>query len=145
MACGTASPASPVPPLASNDRLARAVTSGSDAKICRDDGELPASVFVQEGNWELSVDRIDHMSATQAAKQGQIIAAKRGPLRTFHGWGIIDMQSVQKLGFKVVKSPQIGHKWHADIQLPADASTDNTIHRDYAGKLARSSKWKQKT
>ena len=144
MACGTQSPASPVPSLASNERLARAVTSGSDAKICREDGEVPASVFVHEGNWELSVDRIDHMTPTQAVNQGQIIAAKRGPKRTFHGWGLIDVQSVQGLGFSPVKSPQTGHKWHADIQLPANAATNNTTHWDYAGKLARGSKWKQK-
>ena len=143
MACGTESPASRVPSLNPSEKLARAVTSGTDAKVCRKSDKVPASVFVQEGNWELSVDRIDHMSDTEAVQQGQLIAKKRTPKRTFHGWGLIEVQFVKDLGFKAVKSPQSGHLGHADIQLLASAATDNIVHRDYAGKLARKAKWRE--
>ena len=144
MACGTESPSSPVPTLDPEETLARAVTSGSDERTYRNSCKVPASVFIQDGNWELSVDRINQMSDSEAVQQGQFIAANRTPPRTLHGWGTIEVQCVLDLGLNAVKSPQTDHKWHADIQLPPSAATDNTVHRDYAGQLARRSKWREK-
>ena len=143
MACGTESLSSPVSPLNAEETLARAVTSGNDERTYRKSGKVPASVFIQDGNWELSTDRIDQMSDPEAVQQGQFIAENRTPPRTLHGWGTIEVQCVLDLGFNAVKSPQNDHKWHADIQLPANAATDNTVHRTYAGLLARRSKWRE--
>jgi hypothetical protein len=143
MACGTESATSPVPPVALQETLARAVTSGDDAKQWRR-GDFPASTFTQENEQELSVDRFGKMTPDDAVKQGHITATRRGEGRRFHGWALISVSSIQNVGLEAFRSPQAEHKWHADIALPPNAATNVMIHRQGAAKLARRAEWRVK-
>ena len=144
MACGTESPSSPVPQVEHEETLARAVTNDGDAKYARNnEGEIKSSTFIHYGRNELSADRYDKMDQGTAVNQGHSVAATRGAKNKFEGWALIKVVCVENAGLKATKSPQDGHKWHADILLPEQAETDRKTHYNHAGNLARRANWKE--
>ena len=143
MACGTESAASPTPSLSDREMLARAVTRSSEARQSRKDN-IPASVFMREGSFELSTDRITRMTDDQAVEQGEHIAKTAGDTRSFYGWAVISVPNVKDVKLTAIKSPLSGHKWHADILFPEEAVADSTKHTQWAGELARRADWKER-
>ena len=131
------------PPVVGKETLARAVTSGSEARLARNhDGKIGASTFTHYDRRKLSVDRIDCMMEDEAVDRGVAVAVERGPNRRFHGWALIEASEVMNLGLEAIATPQEAHRWHADIVLPEEAATDQAAHNRYAAALARRAEWR---
>ena len=143
MACGTESATSPTPPLSDWETLARAVIRSGEARQSGK-GIIPASVFMREADSELSTDRTTRMTDEQAVEQGQRIAKAAGPDRNFYGWAVISVTCVREVNLTAIKSPVVGHKWHADILFPEEVIIDPTKHTQLAGELARRADWKER-
>ena len=123
--------------------LARAVIRSGEARQSRKDN-IPASIFMREADPELSTDRITRMTDEQAVEQGEHIAKTAGADRNFYGWAVISVPRVKDVNLTAIKSPLLGHKWHADILFSADAVADSTKHTQLAGELARRADWKER-
>lgn len=143
MACGTESAAFPVPSLSDWEMLARAVIRSGEARQSRK-GNIPASIFMRKADSELSTDRITQMTDEQAVEQGEHIAKTAGEERNFYGWAVISVTNVQDVNLAAIKSPLLGHKWHADILFPEEAVIEPTKHTQLAGELARRADWKER-
>jgi hypothetical protein len=134
---------STVLPISQDEVLARAVVSSKDARLSRN-GVVPVRVFSYPGHFRISVDRFSKMTTAEAVQSGEHIAASRGTDRTFYGWALIEVTDAKQSGFEVEPTPKRNSPWHADILLPEQAAYDDDLHHEYAGALARRSKWEER-
>lgn len=132
-----------VPGICQSENVARAITTSTEARHARN-GNVPASVFTYYGHSKISVERIDRMEKGEAARHGDDIAAKRGANRTFYGWAVMAVSDVREEGCDVEAAPEPDNDWHAHIVMPRSATSDDNLHDEHAGKLARRAAWQDK-
>ena len=128
-------------PVNDKELVGRIVSSRTEAKFCRS-GDVPASVFSQPGNFEISVDRVDRMTPGEAIRHGELIASLRGTNRLFRGWALLRRPDMSHAGCGCRASPGFDNFWHADILMPQTAAGDNSLHGVFAAALARRSSWR---
>ena len=130
----------------STNELGRAVTSGEEAKLCRD-GELPVSVFTRHGTNEISVDRFGRAKVDVYVASGVAVAQARGAFRTFHGWLVISDAIISAVQLTSRADPILAdpilpdNPNHFNIVLPLSAANDDNVYDRWAAKLARNSDW----
>lgn len=91
---------------------------------------------------EISVDRFDYLNMEGAIQLGQL----REKHRTGHfwGWAIIFAEHARGKGRNVAASPSEveGNPAHADIILPASATTNEEDRKEHLKALAEQSIWR---
>ena len=132
-----------VPEIEDDETLARAVVSSMEAKLSRG-GDVPATVFIYHGNFEISVDRVSKMTTIEAVRHGEIIASERGSNRSFYGWATLTRPKVLDAKCGCRASPEVNNLWHVDILMPEAAAGDDRLHDEFAAALARRSFWRDR-
>ena len=94
--------------------------------------------FYQQGQSEISVDRLDHAPPGFLREFAERSAAKRKSVSTFHGWAKLTVKQASEDGRWVEADPQVNNPFHAIIHLKA-AATDDYNCRQEAMELARHS------
>ena len=84
------------------------------------------------------------MEKDEATRHGDEIAAKRGANRTFYGWAVMTVTTVREAGCDAEAAPEPYNDWHAHIAMPQSAASDDDLHDEHAGKLARRAAWLDK-
>ena len=130
--------------IAPEEILGRGVFSGNDRKRARR-GSVPPTLFMEQGNNELSVDRLTHAPIEKAVELGNQRAESRGSDRNFHGWAVVKAFEAARNGREVLASPLSAgtNPFHADIVLPELVVNDKVERLAHASELARVSTWKE--
>lgn len=128
--------------IAPDERLGRGVFSSRYRNRSRR-GTVPYHVFLERpGNVEISVDRVDLASSTEATRIADGVATARNA--TFHGWAVIAAKRARANGRQTVATPQLDNPYHADIVLPAPAAGDREKQIRHAHELADASEWRER-
>ena len=128
--------------IAPDECLGRGVFSSRDRDRSRR-GTVPHHVFLgKRGNVEISVDRVDLVSSTEAARIADGVATARNA--TFHGWAVITAKQACASERQTVATPRRDNPYHADIVLPDSAAEDRERQKRHAHELADASKWRER-
>ena len=131
--------------IAPEEELGRGIFSRKHAQRAQRT-RVPLHVFlVQEGNREISIDRLtfaalDHKATVLADE----IAAARNA--TFYGWAVVTAEKAGNNGRHVIASPrpERNNSYHADIILPEIAGEDREEQKRHAQELADTSQWRER-
>lgn len=131
--------------IAPEEELARGIFSKKHAQRAQRT-RVPLHVFlVQEGNVEISVDRLTFAALdNKATVIADEIAAARNA--TFYGWAVVTADRAGNNGRRVIASPrpERGNPYHADIVLPELAGEDREEQKRHAQELADASRWRER-
>lgn len=151
--------ASPVPPVADQEKLGRIVSSKDEARkaMSAGDASLVPCFLPRKGQSRLSVDRLSKAPRDVAVANGARVAEKRqrGIVRItgrrsrdiqFCGWGVITANAARNVGCSVEATPiegdaDVENPYHADIVLPKTVETNEEERKDYAQQLALAARW----
>lgn len=127
------------------EELGRSVFRENQAKRARRGRVLPNIFLVEEGNREISVDRLTFASLHNKATT---IAHKTALARnaTFYGWAVVAAEKASNNGRHVIATPQPNHDnpYHADIILPELSGEDRDEQKRHAQELADASEWRER-
>ena len=131
--------------IAPEEELGRGIFSKKHAQRAQRT-RVPLHVFlVQEGNTEISVDRLTFAALDNRAT---VIANETAAARnaTFYGWSVVTAEKAVNNGRRVVASPrpERGNPYHADIILPELAGEDREEQKRHAQELADDSRWRER-
>ena len=131
--------------IAPEEELGRGVFSNRHAQRARR-ARVPLHAFlVQEGNTEISVDRLTFAALdNKATAIANETAAARNA--TFYGWAVVAAEKAGHNGRHVIASPrpERGNPYHADIILPELAGEDREEQKRHAQELADASEWRER-
>lgn len=108
-----------------DDALGRSVGSTKEAQQARR-GNFRLNRFLpKRGEIDLSVDRID----SRWIDSGRLIAESREHSRgkSFHGWVVVSVKIVRRIGLEVNPSPIEGNPFHADIKYALEDRDDQKL------------------
>ena len=131
--------------IAREEELGRDIFSKKHAQRAHR-ARVPLHVFlVQEGNTEISVDRLTFAVTDNKAT---IIADETAAARnaTFYGWAVVTAEKTSNNGRSVIASPRPkrDNSYHADIILPELAGEDREEQKRHAQELADASRWHER-
>ena len=131
--------------IAPEEELGRGVFSKKHAQRAQRT-RVPLNIFlVQEGNTEISVDRLTFAASDNKAT---IIADETAAARnaTFYGWAVVTAEKAGDNGRHVIASPrpERGNPYHADIILPEFSGEDREEQKRHAQELADTSEWRER-
>ena len=131
--------------IAPEEELGRGIFSKRHAQRAQRT-RVPLNVFlVQEGNTEISVDRLTFAALDNKAI---VIADETAAVRnaTFYGWAVVTAEKAGNNGRHVIASPrpERGNPYHADIILPELAGEDREEQKRHAQELADASHWRER-
>ena len=134
--------------LQDHHTLARSVTSGDDAKKCRNpETPIPISVFDDPSD-VISTDWTDFASQAVLVQLGEERAKKRGQGRKFHGWVRLSVAAARGNGHlirtvyhrEVEATPNnLANPFHVDICLPNGVPGD--VRTEHLHELVDASEW----
>lgn len=133
-------------PLEGHHTLARSVTSGQDAKICRRAVVIPILVF-DDSSDVISTDWTDIASEGELVELGKERAQKRGVNRKFHGWAMLSVQDAKGSGRTVCHTPMemtpdsLPNPFHVDIKLRLMNGAPGDIRTQHLQELADAARW----
>ena len=128
--------------IASGEHLGRGVFSSRHRDRARR-ARVPHHVFLEiAGEARLSVDRLDVASPEEAIEIAQDVATSRNA--TFYGWAVVTVEQAYDNGRRVIATPQLHNRCHADIVLPDPAVEDREEQKRHAQELADSSIWRER-
>lgn len=97
------------------------------AKRCQA-GHIPTKVFLNAKQTRLlSVDRLNRAPLSWFTELGDRDALTRSPQgkRRFYGWAVLSVPDASRSGRRVVASPTLFNRHHADIALPITEGDDD--------------------
>ena len=131
--------------IAPEEELARGVFSKKHAQRAQPTRVPLHVLLVQEGNVEISVDRLTFAALDNKATDiADEIAAARNA--TFYGWAVVTAEKAGNNGRRVIASPrpERGNPYHADIVLPELSGEDREEQKRHAQELADASEWRER-
>ena len=130
--------------IAPGETLGRRVVSKSRSKRASLRGTIQHDIFQPPvGEREISVDRLDWMTAEAATGIAERASAARG--KPFYGWAVIEAGRAQANGRQTVATPQPDNPCHADIVLPPSASEDRDERKRHQQDLADEACWRERS
>jgi len=128
--------------IALTEDLGRGVFSGKQAKRAQR-ARVSFHVFLeQEGNTEISVDRLTLAPEDQATAIAGKVASAR--IRAFYGWAVVTAAEAGDDGRRVKATPTPDNPYHADIILPDITAQDREEQKRHAQELADTSRWRER-
>lgn len=128
--------------IALTEDLGRGVFSDKEAKRAQR-SRVSFRVFLeQEGNTEISVDRLTLAPEDKATAIAGTVASARD--RAFYGWAVVTAAKAGGNGRCVKATPTPDNPYHADIILPDIAAQDREEQKRHAQELADTSRWRER-
>lgn len=118
--------------IGDDERLGHRIFDSKLARKCRK-GNVPTRVFLgPKQSAKLSVDRLTKAPLSWFTELGDRSAATRLPegARWFYGWAVVSLPDASRVGRRVVASPTLFNRYHADILLPIGVDDEAAWLRD---------------